>query len=292
MLNVFNRKSKSYSAIEHLFDKNPDIVKSTPILDNGVKDFKAKLRAIEGYHVPAVSNTVPVTTDKIRLMLEVQQNAEVERNAILLYAVENKLPELEGKMPRLYSALLQGTAEERYKRYAAIHIEAKSLGDALVPFGCDATVRNDLDTKLPLLRSALSSSQDAIDDRLDLQTGFSKLYSEMDDFLKSRLDLAVKTRLRDYPDFVDAYLQAKVLPKAVVRKKKETAVPKQEAKSVKTQETTSRETAATKEAVNEGTPTTPEPAPVSANREANAPSSDKLREAVQNMELVENGQEV
>lgn len=224
MLELFNRKSKAYAAVEHVFGKYADQVKANPALEAAVTDFKARKKAIEAYKVPERQATVPVTGNKMDLIDKVFVNAETERNAVLLYAQDHKLPELEGKMPRMVSEMYKGTAEERLRRFQTIHDEAKAIGADLLLFGCGAEVIAELDDQLPLLRQKLAATQNAIDDRLAKQQEFEQLFLDMDAFIKSRLDRAVRTRIKASPDFVAEYRAAKVMPKSPVRNPKDATV--------------------------------------------------------------------
>jgi hypothetical protein len=227
MLELFNRKQKAQAAVEHVFDKYADQVAANPALESAVNDFKNRKKAIEAYKVPERQATVPVTGDKLDLLNDVFVNAETERNAVILYAQDHKLPELEGKMPRKVAEMYKGTAEERLRRYQTIHDEAKAIQKDLLLFGCGAEVIAEMDEQLPLLRQKLAATQNAIDDRLAKQGEFEQLFLDMDAFIKSRLDRAVRTRIKTSPEFVAEYRTAKVMPKSPVRSPKDaTAVPK------------------------------------------------------------------
>ncbi len=214
MNNKFNLKTKSYASIDNVFKKNEEAVNSTPILSGSVSVFRTKLKAIHDYGVPKASETVSITEYKADLLELVTLNASVESNAIILYADDHNLPVLKGKMPLRDSDLAKGTAEERLRLCQSIHGEASALGDLLLPYGCSSSLMEEMGSKLVELRTALSATRTAIEDRVGLNKGFDQCFKDMDRFLKNRLDKAVNTRAKDFPDFVKAYHDAKVLPKA------------------------------------------------------------------------------
>ncbi len=203
-------KYLSHHRVRKVLADNPTAVGSTQVLTDAKTTFDTKLTALDAINVPEVNNTMPNTAYKNKKMAEVSNQLLVACDGLSLYAASISDVVLAGKMVSNISELREGNEVTQLQRFWSILNAAKAITPAdIIPFGVTAADLTSIETLLLSLNDLIGSPRSAIDARVLLNDQQAAAFAEMDEFLTTTLDLAVRNRKLAFPDFVAAYTLAR-----------------------------------------------------------------------------------
>lgn len=199
-------KYLSNHRVKKVLADNPTAVGSTQVLTDASTDFNAKLTALDAINVPEIKDTIPNTALKNKKMDEVANQLLVACDGLSLYAASISDGVLAGKLVSNISQLREGNEVTQLQRFWSILNAAKAITPAdIIPFGVTAAQLTSIETLLDSLNFMIGSPRSAVDERVLLNDQQEAAYAEMDDFLTTTLDLAVRNRKLAFPNFVAAY---------------------------------------------------------------------------------------
>ncbi|MCF8243740.1 MAG: hypothetical protein K9J37_02515 [Saprospiraceae bacterium] len=212
MNETFSKKSKAYLRIKKVLAEYPTAVASNPTLLAVGVAFQNNLDLVEGIQVPEVNATIPNTKFKNARFLAFAEELLPVCNGLQLYANATLNMVLAGQVPIYLSNLMDGDEVSQVHRFWTVVNAAKAITPAdLVPYGITAADLTALETNLTSLETLVDSPRSAIDARMVKRQLQEKAFRQMDTFLLTTLDLAVRTRKAAFPEFVAAYFLARKL---------------------------------------------------------------------------------
>lgn len=213
MDDTLSKKSKSYGRIDKVLTDYVTAVNSNPILLAASLTFKDNYTLVKSIDVPERDATIPTTRFKNE-KFEAFGLALLEVcNSLKLYADDTSNMALSGLMPTVITNLMEGDEPSRIARFRAILNAAQAITPAadLIPYGVTAAGLTALVASLDELETLVDSPRSAIDARMVKRQLKEKAFNNMDNFLATKLDLAVRARKSAFPEFVAAYTLARKL---------------------------------------------------------------------------------
>lgn len=213
MNDTLSKKSKSYGRIDKVLTDYDTAVNSNPTLLAASLTFKDNYTLVKSIDVPERDATIPSTRYKNEKFAEFGEALLEVCNGLQLYADDTTNLALSGQVPTVISNLMEGDEPSQIARFRAILNAAQAITPAadLIPYGITASGLTALVAKLDELETLVDSARSAIDARMVKRQLKEKAFKNMDTFLATKLDLAVRTRKSAFPEFVAAYFLARKL---------------------------------------------------------------------------------